>query len=97
MSNNQNCGNCDAFGRNRDIQVKLGHPHQGWCRASPPTLVTMVMPGKDGQPLPAYQGVFAPTASDLWCRQWRSKTVTLEAQARPVGVEMPDATNKPAA
>jgi hypothetical protein len=68
---NQNCGNCDAFLANKDIQVKLGFARQGWCRANPPQLVQVMLAGPNGQPAPGFQGVFTPTASDCWCRQWR--------------------------
>jgi len=70
------CGNCDAFLRNKDVEVKLGFPQQGWCRAKPPQLVQLMVPGQQpGQLVPAYQGVFTPTASDVWCREWKSSKI----------------------
>jgi hypothetical protein len=98
----QSCGNCDAFLANKDIQVKLGFVRQGWCRANPPALVQMLAAGANGQPVPVYQGVFVPTASDVWCRQWRFKDPDFREVDAPrkqvIDLEATDAANnKPTA
>lgn len=88
------CSNCDAFLANKDLQVKLGMPRQGWCRANPPALVQTMLQqmGPRGLEMqPAFQGVFVPTASDCWCRQWRQLSQIIDYE------DMPDAANKPAA
>jgi hypothetical protein len=93
----QSCATCDAFLVNKDLQVKLGQPRQGWCRANPPVLVQTMVPVqtiRGTEMAPGFQGVFAPTASDCWCRQHRP----LLAAARIIEHEdTPDAANKPAA
>jgi hypothetical protein len=80
MMAEQCCANCDAFLKNKDLQVKFGQPHQGWCRAKPPILIQTMMqvnskfaPGGP-QVAPAFQGVFPPTSSEVWCREWRPRT-----------------------
>ena len=75
------CGNCDAFLRNKDLTVKLGFPAQGWCRANPPALVQAILQGPNGQPVPGYQGMFVPTASDCWCRLWHRAGQVIEHEA----------------
>jgi hypothetical protein len=90
----RNCGNCDAFLRNKDLQVKPGLAHQGWCRANPPVLIQVMMQQMTPRGMemaPAFQGVFPPTASDCWCRQWRSSTATFDTTMEPI-----DAANEPA-
>ena len=87
------CSNCNAFLANKDVQVKFGYPRQGWCRANPPALVqTMVqsMGPRGVEMTPAFQGVFVPTASDCWCRKWRTGQI-IDYE------DVPDAANKPAA
>jgi hypothetical protein len=88
------CGNCDAFLANKDLQVKLGMPRQGFCRANPPTLVQVMMQQMTSRGMemqPAFQGVFVPTASDCWCRQWKVASQIIDHE------DIPDAADKPAA
>src|SRR5215469_1108930 len=70
----QNCGNCDAFLINSDLKVKPGLPHQGWCRRNPPSVVIGMqqqMTVQGPQMLPVTQGQFPPTATNIWCGQWK--------------------------
>lgn len=90
----RSCATCDAFLLNKELQVKLGMPRQGWCRAEPPKLVqTMVpVPTPRGMEMaPGFQGMFVPTASDCWCRQYQAVGQVIDYE------ELPDAANKPAA
>jgi hypothetical protein len=77
----RSCATCDAFLLNKDLQVKLGMARQGWCRAEPPKLVqSMVqqMGPRGMEVLPGFQGMFVPTASDCWCRQWKAAGAIIE-------------------
>jgi hypothetical protein len=92
----QNCGNCDAFFANPDLKVKAGQPHQGWCRAKPPNLVQVMVqvaspldPRGGQQMMPAWQGMFPPTSSNIWCREWKPSWAK---NARVIEVEHEPAT-----
>jgi hypothetical protein len=104
MMGEQSCGNCDAFLKNKDLQVKFGQPHQGWCRAKPPSLVQVMVPVNKFAPggpqlAPGWQGVFPPTSSDVWCREWRPRTNKHQERLPPSEPEIIDvtATEQPAA
>lgn len=91
----QSCSNCDAFLPNKDLKVKYGQPHQGWCRAKPPNLIQVMMqtsspldPRGPPQVVPAWQGMFPPTSSEVWCREW--KPVWLKNAAIPKVIEHGD-------
>jgi hypothetical protein len=83
MMRQQSCGNCSAFVKNKDLTVAPGQVHQGWCRAKPPSLVQVMVPvtskfAPQGQQMaPGWQGVFPPTASDAWCREWEQAHLPL--------------------
>jgi hypothetical protein len=71
------CGNCDAFLANKNVPFQMGKPLQGWCRAKPPQLMQVMvqvnsrLAPNGAQMAPGWQGVFPPTSSDVWCREWR--------------------------
>ena len=84
----QCCGNCDAFAKSKDAMAPNGVP-QGWCRAKPPLLIqTMVavnskLDPRGQQVAPGFQGVFPPTAADVWCREWKPRFNKHEMAAAP--------------
>ena len=92
----QSCANCDAFLKNKDLVVKFGQPHQGWCRARPPKLVQVMVPvtsrlDPHGQQLaPGWQGVFPPTSSDVWCREWHPRSTKHQERLPPSEPEIID-------
>jgi hypothetical protein len=71
------CENCNAWMPNKDHQVKKGGlaQQQGWCRAKPPIVISLMMPGPMGPQgptmVPAQQGAFPPVTADWWCREWQ--------------------------
>jgi hypothetical protein len=81
------CQNCNAYQRDKNIEVKLGHPQRGWCRAATPNLIQVGTPQPNGQIQINFDGIFVPVWNTMWCRQWQA------AAAR----EPDDAANKPAA
>ena len=96
MTDQQCCGNCKAFLKNKDLVVKPGLPHQGWCRAKPPSLVQVMVqvnskfaPG-GAQMAPGWQGVFPPTSSDVWCAEWHPRSTKHQERLPPSEGEIID-------
>lgn len=101
------CATCDAFLVNKALQVKVGLPRQGWCRANPPALVQammQIMTPRGPEVQPGFQGAFPPVTSDWWCRQWRfagrvttGEIIDHEDISDAANKGISDAANKPAA
>lgn len=68
----QSCRTCNAFFANPQLHPKSGEPHQGWCRAMPPGMIQVMVPGVHG-PRPGTQGAWPTCNSDQWCRAWEEK------------------------
>ena len=82
----QSCVNCNAWVPNAAANPQSGKPRQGWCRAAPPGIMQGVqMPGplaKPGTPpIPTLNGVWPPTDSNMWCRQWEPEEEELHERS----------------
>jgi hypothetical protein len=92
------CGNCDAFLANKDAPFQMDRPRQGWCRARPPQLMQVMvqvnskLAPQGAQMAPGWQGVFPPTASDVWCREWRPDLAFRGSTNQTIDLQANDAT-----
>ena len=77
------CGSCSAFSPLKSLTPKRGEARQGYCRSKPPIIVqtmveappmSVVHANQQGpRVVPAYQGLWPPTAEDGWCREWEPR------------------------